>query len=80
MDKIYLKHKKCTESSDDSLSTKTEYSWVGMNIETKKLLSTSTEKIDEDITMLSGNLEGENLYLYDTSRDKMSGMEMVFVS
>ena len=77
---MYLRHKKYIESSEDSLSTKTESSWVGMSIETKKHLSTSTEKIEEDISMLSGNLEGENLYLYDTLRDKMSGMEMESVS
>lgn len=80
MDKTYLKQKKYIENLDDFLSTKTEFSWDGMNIETKKHLSTSIEKIDEDIIMLLGNHEGENLYLSDTSRDKMSGMEMVYVS
>jgi hypothetical protein len=50
-----------------------------MNIEIKKHLSTLTEKIDEDITMLLGSHEGENQYLSDTLLDKICGIEMDYV-
>ena len=80
MEKIYLKSSRYKEHSDDFLSIRIELSWDGMNTGTKEHLSTLIEKIEEDINMLSGNLEGENLYLFDTLRDRMSGMEMVFVS
>jgi hypothetical protein len=50
-----------------------------MNIETKKLLSTLAEKIDEDIIISLGNHEVENQYLFDTLLDKICGIEMAFV-
>jgi hypothetical protein len=79
MVKTYLKAKKFIDTLVDSLSIKTEYFLVGMNIETKKLLSILVEKIDEDITMLLGSHEGGNQYLSDTLLDKICGMEMVSV-
>jgi hypothetical protein len=36
-----------------------------MNIEVEKRLSILIKKIEVGIIMLSENLEGENLYLYD---------------
>ena len=51
-----------------------------MNIETKKHLSTSIEKTEEDINMLSENLVEVSQFILGILQDKMSGMVMVYVS
>jgi hypothetical protein len=52
----------------------------GMNIETKKRLFTSIEKIEVDIIMLYENQVEVSQYLYDTLRGKICGMVMESVS
>jgi hypothetical protein len=51
----------------------------GMSIEIKKLLFILIGKTVEDINISSENLVEVNLFIYDISRVKMYGMEMVYV-
>jgi hypothetical protein len=50
-----------------------------MNTEIEKLQFIFLEKTEEDIIILSENLEVENRFLLDMLLDKMFGMEIEFV-
>lgn len=53
-----------------------DYCLGGTSIVTKKYLSTSVEKIEEDINISSENLDEVSRYLSDILQDKMCGMVM----
>jgi hypothetical protein len=75
-----MKSNKFIENFEVFLYIRMVYYLVGMNIETKKLLSILVKKTEEDTTMSLGNHEGGNLYLLVTLHVKICGIEMVYVS
>jgi hypothetical protein len=62
---VIIKLKKYIENYEDSLHSKIEYYFDGMNIEIKKLLYIFIEMIELDIIILFENHEDENQFLFD---------------
>lgn len=71
--------KKYIDIFEDFQYIKTDFCFDIMNTETKKLQYTLTEKIEEDISILSESLGEVSQYLLAISRGRMCGMETVFV-